>query len=301
MPLGVALVIKGAKQMNLFFELFPNEKIIDIGKYVEMAIDYMKHNWDPFLNAIRSGMSWILLNMEKFFTWVPWWIFILIIFLLGIWLTDIKHSIIFSCMFIGIGLMGYWNSTMLTLSIVISSVFLSIIIGMILGILVSENRIVKRILRPILDAMQTTPSFVYLLPAIMLFNLGKVPAVFATTIYIISPIVRLTNLGIERVPESTIAAADAFGCSMWQKLFKVQIPQALPMIAAGINQAMLMSLSMVVVTSMIGAKGLGLDILTAISFIDIATAAEAGLSVIFVAIVLDRLTQGVANKLGKHV
>ena len=124
MPLGVALVIKGAKQMNLFFELFPNEKIIDIGKYVEMAIDYMKHNWDPFLNAIRSGMSWILLNMEKFFTWVPLWIFILIIFLLGIWLTDIKHSIIFSCMFIGIGLMGYWNSTMLTLSIVISSVFL---------------------------------------------------------------------------------------------------------------------------------------------------------------------------------
>ena len=286
--------------MNFWQHGFPDVKWLNPGKYIEQFVDYMVINWKPFLYAVRDALAACLLKIEKFMGWFPWWVFILIIFALAVWLINVKTGVLFSAMLFVIGAMGYWQSMIYTLAIVIAAVILTIIIGILTGILISQNRFLNRFLQPIVDAMQTTPSFVYLLPAVMLFGLGKVPAVLATFIYILSPVVRLTNLGIRQVPEATIMAADAFGSSSAQKLFKVQLPQALPTIAAGINQTTLMSLSMVVVTSMIGAKGLGLDILTAISFIDIEDAAEAGISVIFVAVILDRLTQGVARKIQQH-
>ena len=286
--------------MNFWQSGFPDVKWLNPGKYVDMAVDYMVIHWKPFLYAIRDVLAAVLLRIEKFLGWLPWWVFVIFIFLLAIWLIDIKTGVLFSAMLFVIGAMGYWQSMIYTLAIVIAAVLLTIIVGIFIGIVISQNKVLRRIIQPVVDAMQTTPSFVYLLPAVMLFGLGKVPAVLATFIYILSPVVRLTNLGIQQVPEATIMAADAFGCSMSQRLFKVQLPQALPTIAAGINQTTLMSLSMVVVTSMIGAKGLGLDILTAISFLDIEDAAEAGLSVIFVAIILDRLTQGFARKIQQH-
>ena len=282
--------------MQVFSSGFPDIGPLELGKYAERAVDYMFINWKPFLYGIRDGLSAFLLYAEKLLAWLPWWVLALVVFLLACKLTSWRSGLVFCGMLFLIGYMGYWESMIFTLSIVISAVLLSIVVGLTLGILISQNRVLEKIIRPILDAMQTTPSFVYLLPAIMLFSLGKVPAVFATSIYILPPVVRLTNLGIHQVQQSTIDAADAFGCTTIQKLCKVQLPQALPAIAAGINQTTLMSLSMVVITSMIGAKGLGLDILTAISFIDIATAAEAGLCVIFIAIILDRLTQGIAKK-----
>lgn len=282
--------------MGVFQSGFLDIEELNLGIYVEMAVDYMVVHWKPFLYGIRSVMSSFLMNIEQLLTWMPWWLLILIVFMLSLKLTTWKSGIVFSFMFFTIGWMGYWQSMIFTLSIVIITVLFSITVGMLLGIIISQNKKAEMIIRPILDAMQTTPSFVYLLPAIMLFSLGKVPAVFATSIYILPPVVRLTYLGITQVPAATIVAADAFGCTPMQKLFKVQLIQAIPIIAAGINQTTLMSLSMVVITSMIGAKGLGLDILTAISFLDIATAAEAGLCVVFVAIILDRLTQGMANK-----
>ncbi len=282
--------------MQLWMSGFPDIEPLELGKYADRAVDYMVVNWKPFLYAVRDILSTFLLYTERFLAWLPWWVLVVIVFLLACRLTSWRSGIVFGGMLFLIGYMGYWESMIFTLAIVISAVLLSIVLGLALGILISQNQILEKIIRPVLDAMQTTPSFVYLLPAIMLFSLGKVPAVFATSIYILPPVVRLTNLGIRQVPQSTIDAADAFGCTAWQKLCKVLLPQALPTIAAGINQTTLMSLSMVVITSMIGAKGLGLDILTAISFIDIATAAEAGLSVIFIAIILDRLTQGIAKK-----
>lgn len=286
--------------MNIWQGGFPDVVLLNPGKYIEQAVDYMVLNWKPFLYAIRDVIAAAILNMEKGLGWLPWWVFVIIVFFLAVWLVNWKHGLIFSGMLFMIGAMGYWQSMIFTLTIVLAAVLLTIIVGIFLGIVISQNRILNRVIMPLVDAMQTTPSFVYLLPAIMLFGLGKVPAVLATFIYILSPVVRLTCLGINQVPQATIMAADAFGSSSWQKLFKVQLPQALPTIAAGINQTTLMSLSMVVVTSMIGAKGLGLDILTAISFIDIEDAAEAGLSVIFLAIILDRLTQGITRKIQKH-
>ena len=286
--------------MNFLQSGFPELTKLDLGQYADRAVDYMVVNWKAALYAIRDGLSWFLLNAENLLAFLPWWLLILIVFGLACWLTNWRSGVIFAAMLFLIGWMGYWESMVFTLAIVITAVIISIVIGILLGILISQSKIAKTILHPILDAMQTTPAFVYLLPAIMLFSLGKVPAVFATTIYILPPVVRLTNLGISQVPQATLDAANAFGCNTWQRLIKVQLPQAMPTIMAGINQTTLMSLSMVVITSMIGAKGLGLDILTAISFIDIAAAAEAGLCVIFIAIILDRLTQGLARKFQKH-
>ena len=147
-----------------------------------------------------------------------------------------------------------------------------------------------------LDAMQTMPSFVYLIPALMLFGLGRVPAVFATTIYALPPMIRLTELGIKNVPKEMVEASQSFGSSTWQTLIKVQLPQALPTIMTGINQTTMMALAMVVISSMIGAKGLGMEVLIAISRIDIARGFEAGLSIVILAIIIDRLSQGIANK-----
>lgn len=285
--------------MNLFNAGFPDLFELNIGKYAELFIDYLMTNWTGFFYAIRSVLSSALLSMEQFLMGMPALIFILAVFLLACFLVSWKSGIVFSVMLIIIGLMGYWKSMMFTLSIVFSSVAIAIVLGILLGVLLTQSNIIRTLLHPILDALQTTPTFVYLLPGIMLFGLGKVPAVFVTIIYTIAPVVRLTYLGISQVPKEMVVVADAFGCTKLQKLIKVQLPQALPMIAAGINQTTLMSLSMVVVTSMIGAKGLGLDILTAISFIDIADAFEVGICVIFLAIILDRMTQGIANKFRK--
>jgi glycine betaine/proline transport system permease protein len=183
-----------------------------------------------------------------------------------------------------------------TVAIVLTSVVISLLIGIPIGIIMTYNRHLDAVMKPILDGMQTMPSFVYLIPAIILFDLGKVPAVFATTIYAVPPVIRLTNLGIRRVPKEMVEAAESFGSSRWQLLTKVQLPQALPTIMAGINQTTMMALAMVVIASMIGAKGLGMEVLIAINRIDIARGFESGLSIVFLAIIIDRISQGIANR-----
>jgi glycine betaine/proline transport system permease protein len=152
------------------------------------------------------------------------------------------------------------------------------------------------VLKPILDAMQTMPSFVYLIPAIMLFGLGTVPAVFATTIYSLPPVIRLTTLAIKSVSNDMLEAAHSFGVTPWQLLIKVELPQAMPTIMAGVNQTTMMAMAMVVVASMIGAKGLGYSVLVAINRTDISMGFEAGISIVFLAIIIDRLTQGVSER-----
>ncbi|MFD1039388.1 ABC transporter permease [Virgibacillus byunsanensis] len=196
-----------------------------------------------------------------------------------------------------LGSVGLWPESLQTLAIVIVSTIISIILGVPLGILSATNKVVDQITRPVLDFMQTLPIFVYLIPAILLFGLGGVPAVIATFVFATPPAVRFTSLGIKHVPEEIVEASRAFGSTRKQLLFKVQLPLAVPTIMAGINQTIMLALSMAVVASMIGAPGLGAQVLKGISTVNVGLGLAAGLAIVVLAIILDRLTQSIGNKL----
>jgi glycine betaine/proline transport system permease protein len=191
--------------------------------------------------------------------------------------------------------MGLWSAMMETLSLVIASTLMAMLIGLPLGIAMARRDTVPTIVRPILDLMQTMPAFVYLIPAAMFFGLGAVPGAIATVIFAMPPVVRLTNLGIRQVHAEFIEAGNAFGCTSTQLLFKVQLPNAMPSIMAGINQTIMLSLSMVVIASMIGAGGIGNTVLTGIQRLDVGTGFEGGLAVVILAVILDRLTQSLGK------
>lgn len=195
-----------------------------------------------------------------------------------------------------IGSVDLWEESMQTVAIVIVSTVISVAVGIPLGILSATNKLVDKIVRPILDFMQTLPSFVYLIPSILLFGLGSVPAVIATFIFAAPPAVRMTTLGIRQVPEDVIEASRAFGSTSRQLLFKVQLPLALPTIMAGVNQSIMLALSMAVVASMIGAPGLGSTVLTGISTVNVGLGLTGGLAIVVLAIILDRITQKVGQK-----
>ncbi|ANU27213.1 ABC transporter permease [Planococcus versutus] len=195
-----------------------------------------------------------------------------------------------------LGSVGLWEAAMQTVAIVIVSTLISIIIGIPLGIVAATNKTMASIVRPILDFMQTLPSFVYLIPAILLFGLGNVPAVIATFVFATPPAVRMTTLGIQQVPEDVVEASKAFGSTKWQLLYKVQLPLAMPSIMAGINQTMMLALSMAVIASMIGAPGLGSVVLEGISTVNVGLGLTGGLGIVVLAIVMDRITQGLARK-----
>jgi glycine betaine/proline transport system permease protein len=269
----------------------------------------------PFGGWVDNAMSWVLANMGGYFDWIggiglqvlvaverllvmiPWFVLVLGVGLMawrmiGSW----AHGVTLSAMLFFVGTLGYWSEAMTTLSVVIVSVAISIVFGIPIGIGMAWSSPFKRILTPILDAMQTMPSFVYLIPALMLFGLGRVPATFATLIYAIPPVIRLTDVGIREVSHDVIEAAQAFGANRWNLLFDVQLPLARPSIMVGINQTTMMALAMVVIGSMIGNRGLGMEVLLAINRVDIGKGFEAGLAIVFLAIVIDRITNGFARK-----
>ena len=283
--------------INNFFKNIPN---LDIAVYIEQALNYMVMNWGDLLAAMRSFVLFFVVRIEKVLQWLPWWVWLIIIFLVAAKLVSKKTGCIFAIMLFLVGWMGYWDLMVMTVAIVLTAIIFSLSIGIPFGILMARNNLIEKIMHPILDAMQTTPSFVYLLPAVMLFGLGKVPAVFASTIYAIPPIIRMTNLGIRNVSSTSIMVADSFGANAWQTLTKVQLPQAMTMIMAGINQTTMMSLGMIITSSMVGANGLGLAIFSAIGHLDVGTAFEAGVCIVFIAIILDRITQGLAKKFGRE-
>ncbi len=194
-----------------------------------------------------------------------------------------------------LGAIGVWEEAMVTLSLVITSVLFCMVIGIPTGIWVARNDVANRMMRPVLDAMQTTPAFVYLVPIVMLFGIGNVPGVVVTIIFAVPPVIRLTNLGIRQVPENLIEAANAFGASRSQLLYKVQLPLAMPTIMAGINQTLMLSLSMVVIASMIAVGGLGLMVMRGIGRLDIGLATIGGIGIVILAIVLDRMTQALGK------
>ncbi len=276
---------------------FPEIFNLPLAKVVDSIMDWLLLHLSGFFDFIGAIILHVVLALENLLLFVPWFVIILIVGLAG-WklLGKISTAIVFMLMMFVIGTFGYWDLAMRTLSLVLSSVVFALLIGLPTGIKMARSDRAERILKPILDGMQTMPSFVYLIPALMFFGMGKVPAMFATIIYAVPPVIRLTNVGIRTVDIEALEAAKAFGSTPKQILFDVQLPLAKPSIMVGINQTTMMALAMVVIGSMIGAKGLGMEVLLAISRIEVGRGFEAGISIVFLAIIIDRITHSFSEK-----
>jgi glycine betaine/proline transport system permease protein len=236
------------------------------------------------VNGFSEGIEWVLMLP-------PAWLLIAIFIGLGLWRIGYKFAIFTAVAFVLIVLTGFWEQTVVTLGLTFSATLISLLLGIPLGIWAARSERVATIIRPILDFMQTMPAFVYLIPAAMLFGLGRVPGIIATVIFAMPPAVRLTNLGIRQVNKEIIEAGQSFGCTPRQLLLKVQLPNAMPSIMAGVNQTIMMALSMVIIASMVGAGGLGNDVLASIQRLDIGLGFESGMAVVLLAIILDRITE----------
>ncbi|MFS2162531.1 ABC transporter permease [Variovorax sp. Varisp62] len=247
---------------------------------------------DLFQAFSRFILEWGLLPIETVLRGTPPAVFLAIVGVLA-WVATrrLRTSAVLVLLLYLIGCFGLWDKLQQTVAILFVSTFLAICLGLPAGIAMSRSSLLRNSLAPVLDMMQTLPTFVYMIPVLMLFGLGKVPAVIATVIYALPPLVRLTDLGIRQVPPDMIEAGQSFGCSRLQLLFKVQLPLARPSIMAGINQAIMMALGMVVIASMIGARGLGEDVLAGINNLDIGKGLQAGLAIVILAIVVDRISQ----------
>lgn len=266
-----------------------------IGEFFDFIVNWMRDNWEPFFNGIKNGLDWIIRGLEDIFNFPNPYIMIVIISLIA-WKLAGKWVGLFSIisLFVVYG-MNMWSQTMDTLAMVIASAGIALIIGIPVGITASKFDRFDRMIRPVLDFMQTMPAFVYLIPAVLFFGLGRVPGSVATIIFSMPPVIRLTNLAIRQVPTDVVEAAISFGSTPAQMLFKVQIPIALPTIFAGINQTIMLSLSMVVISAMIGAGGLGEQVLNGITQLRIGLGFESGLAVVILAMVLDRITQSLGK------
>lgn len=275
---------------------FPEWLRIPLANWVDSAMDWVLDNLGGLFDWIGAVGLQVLITVEQVLVFIPWFVLILAAGfaawkLLGKWSAGLAMML----MLLAVGAFGYWDEAMTTLSVVIVSVAISVVLGIPIGIIMAWFGPFKKLITPILDAMQTMPSFVYLIPALMLFGLGRVPATFATLIYAIPPVIRLTDVGIREVPGETIEAAKAFGASRWNLLLDVQLPLARPSIMVGINQTTMMALAMVVIGSMIGNRGLGMEVLLSINRVDIGKGFEAGLAIVFLAIVIDRITNAFAT------
>jgi len=243
----------------------------------------------------------LLIFFENVITKAPWPLVILVIATIG-WFASRKWSVVVSVIvtLIVIGLFGLWVDTMKTISLVFSATLFSVALGIPLGIIMNRFKVAGRVLQGLLDVMQTMPPFVYLIPVVMLLGIGRVPGFIAVVVYAIPPVIRLTDLGIRMVDKEVLEAADAYGCSRWQKLVKVQLPLALPTIMAGVNQTIMMALGMVVIASMIGVQGLGLNVLQAIANQYFTQGILSGFAIVGIAIIFDRISQAYGQRLQKH-
>ena len=265
------------------------------GGAIDDVVDWMTVEGDWLFDGLSTAVTFALVNIEKVLKWLPWPSVVvglaLLSFAVGRWglLVFTSSALLF------VGSMGLWENTLDTVALMVVAVAVSMSIGLPLGVLGARSRVADNLMRPILDGMQTMPSFVYLLPGILFFGLGKPAGIFATIIYAVPPVIRLTNLGIRQVSSETVEAARAFGASPWQILAKVQIPMALPTIMAGINQTTMMALAMVTIASLVAAGGLGDNVNRALQKNDPGNGLLAGLAIVFLAIIIDRLTQSVAG------
>ncbi|MEL7008031.1 MAG: ABC transporter permease subunit [Cyanobacteria bacterium J06588_4] len=268
---------------------------VPLDDWINELINFIVDRFRPFFQTVSLPIRWVLQNIEGSLTAVPPLVFIIIIALLAWKLTGKKIAIYSIICLTLIGFVGVWEQAIVSFSLVITAVGFCLVLGIPVGIICARSDRTERTIRPLLDIMQTLPSFVYLVPVVMLFGIGEVPGTIATIIFAIPPLIRLTNLGIRQVSRETIEAAIAFGSTPWQLLWEVQIPLAMPSILAGVNQAILMALSMSVITSMIAVPGLGQMVLQGVGRLDVGLAAVGGLGIVLLAIMLDRLTQGVVR------
>lgn len=268
-----------------------DDKWLPIGDYVKDFVDFLLNHFQWLFDIIAASIGWVSGIVESLLTAMPIWLLGGLLVGLAFWRVG-KGFALFTLAAIAVlhGI-GLWDQTVVTLSLVLASTVAALIAGIPLGIWAARSDRVEAVVRSLLDFMQTMPAFVYLIPAAMFFGLGRVPGMFATVIFAMPPVVRLTNLGIRQVRREMIEAGLAFGCTPMQLLFKVQIPNAMPSIMAGINQTIMMALSMVVIASMIGAGGLGDEVLRGIQRLDVGLGFEGGLGMVLLAIILDRITE----------
>ncbi|MBS4172988.1 proline/glycine betaine ABC transporter permease [Bacillus sp. FJAT-49736] len=273
---------------------------IPLADWIDHFVDWLTSTFGGLFDGVTSVVENSVDGMVKVLALLPPIILAIIIGLLALWLTKKSIAIFTFIGFLMIDYLGYWDAMLNTLALVLTSVIISIVVGIPLGIWSSQKEMVRKIVTPVLDFMQTMPAFVYLLPAIFFFNIGVVPGVVASVIFAMPPTIRLTILGIKQVPADIIEATESFGSTTSQRLIKVQLPLAMPTIMAGINQSIMLALSMVVIASMVGAPGLGEEVYRAVTQLKIGVGVEAGIAIVIVAIVLDRITQnaGKRNKRG---
>lgn len=274
------------------FDLFS----IPMNQWISAAVDWLVANLRPLFLAIRWPVDQVLQALREALLAVPPGLFLIGLFIVA-WVAATWKVAVFSFFaFAFVGYMGLWNELMITLAMVLSAVVFCIVVGVPLGIASARNDTFFRIIRPVLDVFQTTPAFVYLVPVVMLFRIGTVPGVIATIIFSISPIIRLTNLGIRQVDQEVVEAAMSFGSTSRQVLWKVQFPLALPTIMAGLNQTIMLSLSMVVIAALIGAGGLGEPVFAGLNRLQVGLAGVGGLGIVLLAMVLDRITQALGHR-----
>ena len=269
---------------------------LPIDAWVENIVNYILDNFQPLLDGIAAVVDGFGATIDGALLALPIWLAVALLTAFSGWRVSIRFGIFTLVSLLLIVSMDLWAATISTLGLVLASTLLSLILGIPLGVWMARSKVVESISKTTLDFMQTMPAFVYLIPAVMFFGLGRVPGIIATIIFAMPPAVRLTALGIQQVPAEIVEAARAFGCTDRQLLFRVQLPSARPSIMAGVNQTMMLALSMVVIASMIGAGGLGNVVLQGIQRLDIGLGFKSGLSVVLLAIILDRITQSFGAK-----
>ena len=283
------------------FPTMERQELRDMKKAIDLGFRDFSRAYGEGLENFFEPLLFFLVWLERLLINTPWPIVILVIVVLT-WIGARSWLIVAgsALCFLVIGYLGMWEDTMATLAIISVATLLCISFGIPLGIWMARSDRVQMVITPVLDVMQTIPSFVYLIPVVMLLGIGKVPGLIAVCIYAMPPIVRLTNLGIRLVDKEILEAADVFGASYWQRLFGVQIPLALPNIFAGVNQTIMMALAMVVIASMIGVRGLGLPVLRAISNQYLALGLLNGLAIVALAVIFDRVSQRYGQRLQQH-
>ncbi len=286
--------------MEKWFREFPTldiDSLRSLKKSIDSGYREFSRNYGDSIEALFDPLLYFLVWFERLLINSPWWLIIVVIGGLS-WFAsrNWRLTALVTVAFLVIGYFGMWNDTMRTLAIILVSTLIAIAIGIPLGILMSRSDRVQAIMTPILDVMQTMPIFVYLIPVVMLFGLGKIPGLIAVVVYAVPPVIRLTNLGIRLVDKQILEAADAFGASFFPKLIGVQLPLALPNIMAGVNQTIMMALSMVVIASMIGVKGLGQPVLQAVTNQYFAQGLFNGAAIVALAVIFDRITQSYGRR-----
>jgi len=287
-----------------FFSKFPvmeRTSLMELRKGIDFAFREFSRAYGDSIEAFFDPLLFFLIRLEKLLLVTPWPIILLVLGVLA-WLGSRSWKLVVGSVvaFMLIGYFGMWKDCMATVAIITVCTIMCISVGIPIGVLMARSNRVEKTMLPVLDMMQTIPSFVYLIPILMLLGIGKIPGLIAVCIYAVPPVIRLTNLGIREVDKETIEASEAFGATKLQKLRTVQIPLALPTVFAGVNQTIMMALAMVVIASMIGVKGLGVPILRAISNQYLALGLFNGLAIVALAIIFDRITQEYGRRIQKH-